>query len=76
MQLRVGETEHMVSAYANDLWFCIKNPRITIPNLLEEFIRYGQIANFHINVPKSKALNLTLEDKTYRTIERSHMFKW
>lgn len=49
----IGRVEHKISAYADNLLFSFSNPKISMPNLLKEFQRYGEISNFYINMQKS-----------------------
>lgn len=73
--MKVGGIEHKVSAYADDLLFFERNPRISIPNLMKEFQRCGNMSNFHINIQKSVVLNLSKTERTYAAVRKSSL-RW
>lgn len=54
--LTVGNIEHKLSAYADDVLFHLTNPLISLPILLKELQHFGTISNFKINYTKSEIL--------------------
>lgn len=54
----------------------VTNPIITIPNLIKEFKRFGEISNFKVNYDKSEMLNMSLLEKTYSLLQKDFPFKW
>lgn len=62
--------------YADNLLLYITNPVVTIPNLIQEFNRFGAMSNFKVNYDKSEALNITLSNKTLDLLQRNFSFKW
>lgn len=45
---KLGRKEHKVAACANDVLFYISKPRLTLPNLMKELKKYGELSNFKI----------------------------
>lgn len=74
--IKVNNEEHKVLAYVDNLLFFVRNPNITVPNLIKEMERYGSLSNFHINWSKSLALNLTMKEETYKKLNSTLLFKW
>lgn len=56
--------QHKVAAYADDLLFFITKPITSLPLLLQELKRYGNLSNFKVNLQKSEALNISIPDNT------------
>lgn len=44
----IGNSQHKVTAYADDMLFSLRNPLISLPNLLHEFDIYGTLSNLKI----------------------------
>ncbi|KAM9324457.1 inter-alpha-trypsin inhibitor heavy chain H3-like [Gastrophryne carolinensis] len=58
----IGDRERKVAAYADDMLFFLRSPRVSVPNLLKEFEVFGQLSNLKINFSKSSAMNISLPD--------------
>lgn len=48
--IKIGDTEYKMSEYADDLLLYITNPLVTLPNLIQEFKRFGEVSNFKVNL--------------------------
>lgn len=62
--LTVGDTQHKISAYADDMMFTVTNPMVSLPNLHRQFETYGAISNLKINFAKSEAMGIMLKPRT------------
>lgn len=60
--VKIRGEEHKVVAYADDVLFFISNPRTTLPNLIKELKKYGELSNLKINHVKSEILSLSKEE--------------
>ena len=47
--IKVGQVEHKVSAFADDILLYISNPRITLPNIIKIMKQYGELSNLKMN---------------------------
>lgn len=56
--------------------FFLTRPHTSLPNLRQEFSRYGYISNLKINYSKSEAMNITLPEQTLKPVQTSFPFKW
>lgn len=72
----MGELNHKVSAYADDLLFSLSNPHFSLLNLLEEFDRYGALSSLKVNLFKSEAMGVALHSPTRHTLQLNLNFKW
>lgn len=72
----VGNTQHKVSAYADDLLFSLTNPAVSLPNLLKQFDLYGALSNLKINFSKSEAMGVALPARTFIQVRGGFHFKW
>lgn len=75
-EIRMGEEEHKLAAYADDVLFYISNPRITIPNLLGTLKKYGEISNLKINLSKSEILNINISRQEEVKLQEEFHFPW
>lgn len=69
-------TQHKVSAYADDMLFSLSNPRISLPNLLKEFSRYGALSYLKINLAKSEAMSVGIPLTQLTSLQSSFKLKW
>lgn len=74
--VKIGQTQHKVSAYADDLMFSLTNPSISLPNLLREFATYGALSNLKINFAKSEAMGVGIPENQLEHLQSSFKFKW
>lgn len=74
--MRIGEKEHKVAAYADDILVYVNKPRETLSNLLKEIDKYGELSNFKINPVKTKILNLKIRKKEISALQKEFPFTW
>lgn len=74
--VKIGDEEHKVAAYADDILFYISNPRITLPNLMKLLKHYGEISNLKMNLSKSEILKINLGKKEEQALQREFPFTW
>lgn len=65
-----------MAAYADDFFFFLSRPVISIPNLMTEFTHYGYISNMQINYSKSEAMNISLPVRILSQTKANSPFKW
>lgn len=70
----VGNSQHKILAYTDDMLFSITNPVVFLPNLLHEFKVYGQISNLKINFGKSEAMGVEIPPPLLRTLKSNFGF--
>lgn len=58
--LQVGNTEHKLSAYADDVLFHLSDPLHSLPSLMSKLTFLGSLSNFKINFTKSEILSICL----------------
>uniref|UniRef100_A0A803KCV2 Reverse transcriptase domain-containing protein n=1 Tax=Xenopus tropicalis TaxID=8364 RepID=A0A803KCV2_XENTR len=73
--IKIGNREHKIAAYADDLLFFLRNPRITLPNLLNELKNFALISNFKINLTKSVAQNLSIPPAEFTEVMHNFPIK-
>lgn len=74
--IKVKGKEYKMSVYADDLLTYVTNPIMTIPNLVKEFKRFGNLINFKVNYDKSEMLNIYLPNKEQELLQINFPFKW
>lgn len=67
--VKIGDEEHKVAAYADDIPFYISSARIKLPNLMKLLKHYGEISNLKINLSKSEILNINLGKKEEQALQ-------
>ena len=65
-----------MAAYADDLLFFITSPVISLPPLLLELRRYGEISDFKINYSKSEAMGVVMNGRLKQQLADNFSFKW
>lgn len=71
----IGREEYKVTAYADDLLFTVSQPLISVPNLLIELNRYGELAGYKINMLKSVVMPLGFTGSLRDRVMRNFAFK-
>lgn len=74
--LKVGNMEHKLSAYADDILFHLSDPLISLPNLMQELKIFGSISNFKINLSKSEILPICLSPQLTTNLQAASPFTW
>uniref|UniRef100_A0A8C5QG16 Reverse transcriptase domain-containing protein n=1 Tax=Leptobrachium leishanense TaxID=445787 RepID=A0A8C5QG16_9ANUR len=74
--LWVGNTEHRLAAYADDLLFFVRSPKVTLPTLLRMFADYGTLSNLKLNMDKSEIMPVLIPPKEALALQSSFPFKW
>lgn len=73
---KLGGKEHKIAAYADDILMYVSNPRVSLPNILKEIKKYGELSNFKINPIKTEILNIGLEEKEVQFLQKEFPFTW
>ncbi|CAN2391860.1 Reverse transcriptase (RNA-dependent DNA polymerase) [Pristimantis euphronides] len=74
--INIGQREHKLALFADDILMYLMNLRVGIPVLLKEFRRYSKISNFRVNVQKSEILNVNLTDTEVAHLSATFPLKW
>uniref|UniRef100_A0A8C5QB08 Reverse transcriptase domain-containing protein n=1 Tax=Leptobrachium leishanense TaxID=445787 RepID=A0A8C5QB08_9ANUR len=74
--LRVGNTEHRLTAYADDLLFFVRSPKVTLPTLLHMFADYGTLSNLKLNMDQSEIMPVLIPPREALALQSSFPFKW
>lgn len=74
--ITIGEEEHKLAAYADNILFFISNPRITLLNLMKALKTYGELSNFKMNPSKSEILNINIQNQEEQAIQNEFPFIW
>lgn len=70
----MGNTEHKISLYADDILTYISDPIVSVPALMNTLKEYGELSGYQINESKSEAMMLKGQWPTQLT-GRLH-FRW
>lgn len=73
---RVGQTEHKLSAYADDVLFYVSDPLISLPNIMAELKAFNLLSNFKINYNKSEILSLNITPGLRTQLQSAFSFTW
>lgn len=65
--IRIGDEEHKLEVYADNILVYITSPRITLPNLMKILKAYGEVSNFKLNPSKSEILNINMKSRYTKT---------
>lgn len=74
--LQIGNSDHKVSTYVDDLLFFLTNPPVSRPNLLQELERYGALSNLKINYSKSEAMGVKMTSTQLHYLQLNFKFNW
>lgn len=67
--IRMGSDQ--LALYADDLLLYISSPSTTLPIMLQECNKFGELSNFKVNTHKSEILNVTLPREVVDTLRTS-----
>lgn len=74
--LTVDGDHHKLALYADDLLMYVTSPSTSLPSVLREFSRYGDLSNYKVNTHKSEMLNVSLPQPVVQQLNKSFAFKW
>lgn len=74
--IKTKTCEHKLAAYADDLIFFTTSPIVSLPSLLSELNRFGQLSNYKIYFSKSEAVAVELSTQTRQQLSQSFNFTW
>ena len=60
----LGEREHKIALYADDILLFVTSPRLSIPAIMTTFSEFSTISGYKINFNKSEAMPLGCFNKT------------
>lgn len=73
--ISVGPMHAKPPLFADDLLLFVTQPHLSLPPILQEFIKFGELSNFKVNHSKSEILNISLPKKVLRQISTAFPFK-
>ena len=65
----LGEREHKIALYADDILLFVTSPRLSIPAIMTTFSEFSTISGYKINFNKSEAMPLGCLNKTEVSID-------
>lgn len=74
--IQTPSSDLKLSLYADDLLVYIQQPHTSLPSLMHEFRRFGELSNFKLNMSKTEALNISLPHTTLTRIQANSSFQW
>lgn len=75
-EICVKGKEYRMSVYADDLLIYVTNPIMTLPNIKQEFKRFGKVSIFKNNYDNSVMLNVSFSNKVQELLKKNFPFKW
>ena len=72
--IKIGEEEHKLAAFADDVLFYLTEPKTSIPNLLSLCYEYGEISNFKLNITKTKIMSINVSKIEEKSLKENHRF--
>lgn len=67
--IQIGEMEHKISLYADDIILFLTNLSVSIPNLLQQIKLFGRFSGYDVNDTKSSILFLNKEERSKPVIK-------
>lgn len=74
--IKIARTTYKLAAFADDILLFLKDPHITIPNLLKDLSLFDTLANLRINFTNSEALNLSFPRERQTESQANFPFAW
>ena len=72
--IRIGEEEHKISLYADDVLLYLSDPITTIPHLKNITDKFGFYSGYTINIDKTEAMDISC--KISQSVKSQSGFKW
>lgn len=73
--ISVGPLHAKMALFADDLLLFVTQPYISLPAILQEFQRFGEVSNFKVNYNKSELLDISLLKTTMMRLSINFPFK-
>lgn len=70
----LGDKEHKIALYADDILLFVSSPRLSIPAIMTTFSEFSTISGYKINFNKSEAIPLGCLNKT--EVSNDFAFTW
>lgn len=67
---------HKLALFADDMLIYISSPHTTLPNLISLMSDFASISALYVNPSKSRALNISLPDASYDSLQTHFPFQW
>lgn len=71
----VGPINSKLALFADDLLLFVTQPRLSLPQILQEFAKFREVSNFKVNHNKSEILNISLSKEALQQILTIFPFK-
>lgn len=72
--IHIGEQEHLIGLFADDIILALQDPDRTFPNLMSIIEIYGKFSGYKLNIAKTQIL--TLNYQPGREIRKNFKIKW
>ncbi len=72
--IKIGEEEHKLALYADDMIVFLTNFNKPLPFLMEEIGKYSSLSGYKLNIHKTEAM--TIGQQIEKEVKRKYNFKW
>lgn len=73
--ITVGPTQTKLALFADDLLLFVTRPHLSLPSVMQEFQRFGEVSNFKVNYNKLEILNISLPKSDLHRLSTAFSFK-
>ena len=73
--ITIGPTHTKLALFADELLLFVTHPHTSLPSVLQEFQKFGEVSNFKVNYTKSEILNVSLSKSDLRRLSATFSFK-